>query len=190
MIMAKTTMIDRDGLVALMENTTRHQFVSVQTETTPKCNQTGRNTKKTIFEKFGCSPKDIVKVSDFTAMIGLDYVNVIKNRLEKEGKDISEYQSGETWHEAVEGTKNIRRHKISGEEYVYLFCVANSVPISAYYNMEKGIMIDKEELKEFLPKETAPKNQGLEQGNEVIVRTYKLGSIRKIKTEGETYTVC
>lgn len=186
----KTTMIDRSGLVALLENTEKHQFVSVETETNPKMNVNGRVSKLSIFDKFGCSPKSIVKVSSFTAMIGLTYKNVIENRLKKEGKDISSYETGTSWHEPVPGTKNLVRHKQSGEEYVYLFCVANNVPTSAFYNMESGKMIDKEELTEYLPKETAPKNQGLDEGNEVIVRTYKLGSIRKIKTEGEVYSVC
>lgn len=181
--------IDQQGLIDILEGKTAHQFVSVESETTPKCNQSGRETGLTIYNKIGCSPKSVVKVSSFVCMLGLNYKNIIENRLGKEGKDASEYVKGESWHIPYGDTKNIRQHRESGELYVYLFMVANNKPTSAFYDMEHGRMIDKADLAEFLPKEYAPKNQGLTEGNEVNVRTFKLSSIRKIKIDGEEFSV-
>lgn len=180
--MSTSNFIDRDGLVNLLDNYPRHSFVSIESETIPKVKKTG------FLESIGCSPDNVRKVSQFVAMIGLDYVNVIKNRLTKEGKTLDEYKSGETWHEAVPGTKNLRKHKTNGEIYAWVFCVANNMPTSAYYNMSTGLMIDKETIKPFLT-ESKPTNQGLTEGNEVIPRTYKLSSIRKITIDKETYLV-
>jgi len=180
--MSTSTFIDRDQLVAMLDNYDHHTFVSIEAETIPRLRKT--NFLKTI----GCSVDIVRKVSQFVAMIGLDYVNVIKNRLDKEGKDFSEYVAGDTWHEAVDGTKNLRKHKTNGELYVWIFCVANNTPTSAYYNMSTGLMIDKQDIKPFISDST-PKNQGLTDGNEVIPRTYKLESIRKITIDKETYTV-
>jgi hypothetical protein len=156
--------------------------VSIEAETTPRLRKTN------FYETIGCQVSDVKKVSQFVAMIGLDYRHVIEARLVKEGKSVDEYEAGTTWHEAVPGTKNLRRHKSSGELYVWIFCVANNVPTSAYYNMSTGLKIETDEIKPFLS-ESTPKNQGLDKGNEVIPRTYKLESIRKITIDKETYTV-
>jgi hypothetical protein len=180
--MSTSTFIDQKDLVNLLDNHDKHTFVSIEAETTPRLRKTN------FAETIGCQVSDVKKVSQFVAMIGLTYVNVIKNRLQKEGKTLDEYEAGETWHCAVEGTKNLRMHKKTGELYVWIFCVANNIPTSAYYNMSTGLMIDKNDIRPFLS-ESTPKNQGLEPGNEVIPRTYKLESIRKITLDKETYTV-
>ena len=92
----------------------------------------------------------------------------------KENKDISEYAAGATWHCAIAGTRNLRRHKTNGDLYVWIFLVAKNKPKSAYYNMENGLMIDKEEIKSFLPKKALPTNQGLTNGNEVNPRIFNV----------------
>jgi hypothetical protein len=181
--------IDQDKLIEILEGKTNHSFVGIESETTPKCLVKGRNSKIPLIERFNCTNDDIKKVSQFTSMLGLDYRHVIETRLKKEGKDISAYESGETWHQKVEGTKNLRQHKKTGELYVYLFCVSNNPAVSAYYNMKSTKMLDKKELEEYLPVEHEPTNQGLTEGNEVNVRTFKLSSIRKITLDKETYTV-
>jgi hypothetical protein len=181
--------IDQNGLINILENTKTHQFINVESETNPKLLVKGRNSKLTIPEKFNCFSTDIKKISQFVCMLGLDYKHVIESRLIKEGKDISLYEKGSSWFEHVEGTRNLVRHKETKELYVYLFLVANNIPTSAYYNTANGTMIDKEELTEYLPKESAPTNQGLNDGNEVLVRTFKLSSIRKIVLDKETYLV-
>lgn len=185
--MVKVKMISRDDLIKIFEEKRGHSFISVQTETIPVLNKRGRISGLSIEEKFGCLPSEIIKVSQFTCMIGLDYSHVIKSRLEKEGKTIDEYIKGESWHEAVPGTRNLRRHKKTKELFVYLFMLANNKPISAYY--ANGVMIDKEKIGEFLPIKSIPTNQGLSSGNEVIVRTFKLSSIRRIKMDNEEFIV-
>src|SRR5574343_299252 len=117
--------IDREKLIEILDETTKHQFISVETETTPKCNQTGRDTGKTIFSKLNVSPTNIRKISQFVSQIGLDYTNVIANRLKKEEKQLSEYKPGKSWHIPVPGTKNLVQHKDTKELYVYMFLTAN-----------------------------------------------------------------
>ena len=186
--MSTSTFIDRKDLVNLLDNYPKHTFVSIESETIPRINK-GTKLPQLFIDKFNCDVSEVRKVSQFTCMIGLDYRHVIEARLQKEGKSVDEYEAGETWHEAVPGTKNLRQHKNTKEIYVWLFCVANNTPTSAYYDMRHGIMLDKEELNPYLPKESTPSNQGLTEGNEVIPRTYKLESIRKITIDKETFTV-
>jgi hypothetical protein len=186
--MSTSTFIDRDQLVAMLDNYDHHTFVSIESETTPKINK-GTKLPQLFVDKFNCDVSEVRKVSQFVCMIGLDYKHVIETRLQKEGKNLDEYEAGETWHEAVPFTKNLRQHKSTKEIYVWLFCVANNEPTSAYYDMKHGIMLDESELTPYLPAKSTPTNQGLTEGNEVIPRTFKLSSIRKITIDKETYLV-
>ena len=181
--------ISTDELVKLLDNYDKHTFIGVESETIPTVNQKGRESKITCIDKFGCSPKSVRKVAEFTCGLGYDYKHVISTRLAKEGKTIDEYKAGDTWHVPVDGTKNLRMHPATGELYVWLFLIANGQPKAAYYNAETGQQIDREALKEFLPVEKAPTNQGLDEGHEVQVRLFKLASIKKIKMDGKELIV-
>ena len=173
-------------MVHVLEGYKGHSFVSLETSTIPKLTKKGRDSGLTLKEKLDCF--HIVKVSKFNAGIGYNYVSMIENRLDKEGKDKEEYKQGTSWHEPFENTNTIRQHKATKELYFYVALIANN-PSSSFYLDERGNIVDKQDLVEFLPKPSAPKNQGLTDGNEILVRTLKLESLKKITMEKETYIV-
>ena len=179
-----------EGVMKAMEDIvakglTGATFAHVKTVTKPKLIKTGRVSGMPL----NIPATDIRKVSEFGCGIGYDYKKSIENKLVKEGKEKTEYEAGDTWHEAFCGSKVIRRHKKTGELYFYVQLNANNVPKVKYVNVTTGKEIAKEEIAEFLPIESAPKNQGLEDGNEVLVRTLKLESLKSLSACGEVYEV-
>ena len=169
-----------------------HGFVHVQTRTNPAWTclaKGGRETGAMFPDKIGALPEEVVKYSEYNAQLGLDYTSVIEHRLAKQGKDASEYQRGSSWHIPVEGSKNLRKHKDKDDLYFFLFLTANTSPRTRYVNIKTGTEVEHELLREFLPKPSAPKNQGLDEGTEVEVQTLKLESLVSIKLDGEEYIV-
>ena len=169
-----------------------HGFVHVQTRTHPDftcLKKGGRDTGVMFDVKVGAKPEQIVKFSEYNAQLGLDYRQVIERRLLKQDKDTTEYEAGSTWHEPVEGSKNLRRHKTTGNLYFFLFLTANTKTESRYVNTVTGKEVDEGLLTEFLPKKYPPKNQGLDEGTEVLVETLKLESLVSIKLDGEEYII-
>jgi hypothetical protein len=179
--------------VQMMTDYTGHSFVHVNTKTEPKF--IGYKKNKTVIPAFqaatGCDhPEDVRKYAEYNAQLGLSYPKLIERRLAKEGKSLSEYEAGETWHEATDtGCPNLRQHKTTKEMYFYLFLTANGHPKSRYMDMKKGVEIDRKAIDAFLQKSSAPTNQGLEEGNEVQVQTLKLSSLISIKLSGEEYII-
>ena len=175
-------------MAATLENYQGNSFVSMKTMTTPKLNQKGRVSGKSVYEVTGVSAENIKKFSKFSCGIGAyEYRKMIERRLVKEGKDASAYEAGDTWHQARGDSKTIREHKKTGELYFFVFLVANNRSASVYVDMSSGRLIQKSLLVEFLPKESMPTNQGLELGNEVEVRTLKLESLKELKFQGNVY---
>jgi hypothetical protein len=184
-------MISALEMVMLMEKQTRHTIVSVSTVTDPKFLVKGRDSKIPFEEKFGCPSDNIKEFSEYSSMIGLNYQHVIESRLSRQDKDASEYVKGDSWHIPYHDTKTIRQHKDRPEDlYFYLFLTTgNSHPKVRYVNTVTAQEVDRDVLKEYLPKDSKPQNQGLEEGDEVQVRTLKLSSLKGLKMNGEEYIV-
>lgn len=164
-------------------------FVHLTTITEPKLLKKSRTTKQTIEEVVGVSSNVVVKVSTFGAGIGYDYTKSVQNKLLKEGKSVEEYEPKESWHVPYKDSKVIRKHKSSDELYFYVTLNANNKTTSKYMNKVTGEEIPEDKLVDFLPVESAPKNQGVEEGNEVLVRTLKLNSVIRLSACGEVYNV-
>ena len=179
--------ISQDTLVGLLEKYKGKTFCSLETCTVPRLLKHGRVTGLSIEEKLEVQPDTIRKYSKFSAGIGYEYAYVVMNRLIKDGKSPFDYQPGETWHEPYKGSTVIRKHKKSDDLYVYVALVANN-PAKAEYRSGDRV-ISEEDLKEFLPVEHFPTNQGLDEGREVKVRTLKLGSITKLIVEKAVYII-
>ena len=160
-------------------------FARLKTVTTPKLNKKNRKTG----EPLTIPASNIRKISEFSAGLGYDYKKSVENRLVKEGKDVSEYEAGETWHESYNGSKVIRKHKKTDELYFYVSLNANNKSEVKFVDVVTGNEIPKTDLEDFLPPEHTPSNQGLSEGNEVIVRTLKLESLKGLSACGETYEV-
>ena len=175
-------------LPELFEKFQGASFIGLKTKTDPEFLKKGRITGKTLSEIY-YDGIEIVKESEYSAGIGYEYATSVKNKLLKEGKSGDEYEAGVTWHESFNGSKVIRRHKKTGELYFYISLNTNNKPKTQYLDVKKGRVIPKIELMEFLPKESAPKNQGVEDGNEVTVRTLKLQSVQSLSACGEVYNI-
>ena len=174
-------------LPELFEKFKGTSFVGLKTKTTPKLLKKGRVSGKTLLEAVGTD--EVVKESAFSAGIGYDYATSVKNKLLKEGKSEDEYEAGETWHIPYNGSKVIRQHRKTGELYFYVSLNTNNPSKAEYFDVKNGTVIPKEVLEEFLPVEKAPTNQGVEEGNEVLVRTLKLGSVASLSACNEVYNV-
>lgn len=184
-----TKQVSVEGIMKAMEEIvskglTGCSFAHIRTVTTPKFLKKSRTTGMPL-----PNASDIRKVSEFGCGLGYDYVKSIENRLVKEGKDISAYEAGETWHQAFNGSKVIREHKKTGEKYFYVSLNTNNSPSVKFVNVVTGEEIDKASLVDFLPTESAPTNQGLSEGNEVQVRTLKLESLKGLSACGEVFEV-
>lgn len=173
-------------LPQLFEKYKGTSFVGIKTKTIPKLLKKGRVSGKPLVEVIGTD--SVVKESAFSAGIGYDYATSVKNKLLKEGKSEEAYEAGETWHVPYNGSKVIRQHKGTGELYFYVSLNTKN-PSKAKYLSLDGKEISKDVLEEFLPVEKAPTNQGVEEGNEVLVRTLKLGSVASLSACGEVFEV-
>lgn len=176
-------------MVNFIENYRGSSFVSIKIVTSPKLNKFGRESGLSIFEKLGINPENVQKFSEFSGGIGYNYEKGITNKLIREGKDPSAYQKGESWHVPYKDSKTIRQHKRTGELYFYVYLNANNPYKSRYIDKSTGTEISADMLKEFLPIKSAPKNQGVEKGNELQVRTLKLDSVKEIHAFGDCYII-
>lgn len=180
--------ITGQGLANLLKDFDKKSFASMHTVTSPKFNKKGRDSGLSVKEVTGVDAENVRKVSDMVIGLGYDYEQLVVNRLiNKEGKTGEEYERGISWHEPWEGSTVIHQHKKTGERYLFIECIANNKPKSKFIDVTTGNVVEKEKLAEFLPKESKPENQGLD--NPVEVRTFKLESIRQLKVGGEIYEV-
>jgi len=179
--------------VKMMDDYKGHGFVHVRTSTKPSF--IGYKRDASVLPAFrtatGCDhPDDVQKYAEYNAQLGLSYGDLIEKRLVSQGKDTTEYERGETWHEPVDGgSRNLRQHKRTKEKYFFLFLTANTFPTVRYVDSKKGTEIAKDAIKPFLAKKSAPKNQGLTPGTEVEVQTLKLESLVSIKLASEEYLI-
>jgi hypothetical protein len=180
--------ITGEGLAKLLKDFDKKSFVSMHTVTSPKLNRKGRVSGQSVMEAIGVATENIRKVSDMVVGLGYDYQDLVLNRLiNKEGKDFEDYKPGESWHVPWEESSTVHMHKTTGEKYFFVECIANNPPKSCYVDISTGVELSKDKLEEFLPKDSPPKNQGLD--NPIVVRTFKLDSIKRLKVGGTIYEV-
>lgn len=150
--------------------------IVIECETEPRMRKTdnpyfGRVTKRSR----------IVNVA-----IGYDYENVVNNRREREGKAtdfVADKPKGKHW---VQFPTILASDKAEGQQYLRTTMRANTKPTSVF--LLDGKVVESaatiEHIKSFIQSSYKPQNQGLEDGNEVIVRDYKVESVVRI-TQGE-----
>lgn len=182
--------INVEEMSVIIETMPSNTFAGLKTMTKPKLLKKGRDSKIPFEERFGFSDDQVVKFSEMVVGMGYEYQKMIENRLIKEGKDVTEYERGESWHIPYKDSKTIRIKKSDPTEmYFMAFLIANTAPKSEYVNFATGDVIDREMLREYLPVEKAPDNQGLSDGNEVLVRTFKMESIYSLSACGDVYSI-
>lgn len=129
----------------------------------------------------------VVKVAMINGMVNFHYDNAVLRRLEKEGKDSSEFHKGTSWHEPVmvDGKMTpLCQHKKNGTHYLR-FMLINSTSELRWKDSDKELSSKElEEIKEFMPK-SRYENQGLD--NPVKILTYSLDSIKTLTMDKVTY---
>lgn len=117
------------------------------------------------------------RVQLFTSHKG--YKNMVNRRLEAEGKVADFEPAALPWGSRIDDSPLIE-HK--GQFYLQvIFHKAGAVQ---YYLDNKPI--DKDDIEGLVERESNAGRTGLEDGNEPIVRTFSLDSIREIRMMGET----
>lgn len=149
----------------------------INTETTPRlaksCPYFGRLTKVT---------------RTTNVALGWGYEETINARLVAEGKDAtfeSEKPKGKHW---VQYPIILASDKDPSQFYLRTYMRKNSTSKSVFM-LDGNVVLDPKviaDIKAYLPKSSKPTNQGVEEGNEVIVRDYKVeGIISLVQGEKE-----
>ena len=112
------------------------------------------------------------------------YGEMVKRRLEAEGKDVDFKVSPRRWGVRIEGTPLVHHINDEGEENYYLEVIFLSSGKSSYLLSGQPI---KKELIQGLPTKKEGTQGGL--NNKVIIRSYNINSISRITINKETYIV-
>lgn len=144
-------------------------IVSIETETTPRMRKTDNPYAGRL-----------VKQSKINGMINWYYENAVNNQREREGKNADFEAKPRRWGSRIHGTPLVE-HK--GKYYLELK-VENRY--GKTYIDDQGNEVPQEEIDEFLYNSSSSR-QGVE--DEVILRDYKLDSIKAIKMNGKKYKV-
>jgi hypothetical protein len=142
---------------------------------------------------------NVRKIVHAAIFVGPDYAKMVENELMKENKDPDAWKRGNSWHEAVPGTRALRQHKSTGELYFWCAYVqkrqlpdgswVHLKPKVKYVDISTGVVIDRKKLNGFTEVEKLPTNQKVNAGREVIVRCYKLESVKTLVVDGVCYTI-
>lgn len=116
--------------------------------------------------------------------VGYNYENVVNNRLEQEGKGqlhfTAQKPNGKSW---VKGYENLFlvADKDGTTEYLRTTMRRNTKGTSMYLvDGKEATPSQKAEIETFIQSSYKPTNQGLDEGDEVIVRDYKVENIVSI----------
>ncbi len=167
-------MITQTELLEKLVTIEKGTFIFMETLTDVKMNKTGN-------PYFG----RITKVTHGEYRTRPDYETRVRNNQVKEGE----------LHPSFESQPSNVGTKVSGcvlfneklnTFYLQVEVFPNSVTKTEYF-VDGNTPIEKDEFKNFLPSYSSPVNQELE--NPVVVRTFKLKSIKRISLNGEKFEV-
>lgn len=195
---AKIKMVTVAEFVSAISAAKAHRFAGLCGCTAPKLTVKDRVSKEPWGVLFPSIDRaNVRKIVHSAVLAGPDYVKMVINELAREGKAEGEYEPGRCWHEAVPGMPLLRRHKTTGELYFWAAYVQKVQrpdgtwlhlgPKARFVDISNGAEIDRSALVNFLDIDRTPTNQGVDEGREVIVRTYKMESIRSLTVNGVSY---
>jgi hypothetical protein len=151
-------------IVAKQKGTT---FISIETETEQKL-LGGKN----------CPLKGLIKRSKVNGAIGIHYTNSVNNQRIREEKEADFVAQPRTWGIRLEGTPLVQ-HK---DNYYLEVKVQSTQKPDYFFN---GKRIDSEEVKPYLPQNKTRQDLN----KEVILRDYNISSIKRIKIDGNEYSI-
>lgn len=177
--------LTQDGLKEMLENLPRRaSFATFTAETTPRMRKTvdGRGTPYNEFhdEDGNCL---VTKRSRVNVTINFNYGNSVNYQREREdGEDFEPFEpEPRKWGERVEGTPLVE-HK----GRFYLEAKIERVLETEYIGPD-GNTIDREDMEDYLYSSSGSSRQDVE--DPVILRDYKLESIRQISVNSDNFVV-
>ena len=123
----------------------------------------------------------VYKFYSVNSISNANYERAVNRQREREGKETDFETLPRVWGERV-GKSPVIQHK--GQFYFAIH--VKTLTSDVTYKDVNGNIVEKESIAPFLPKKS-PSRQGVE--NEIIVRTYKIESILKMRMKGATYIV-
>lgn len=162
-----------DELIVELINLKSQTNVKVYTRTKPKFNKKGRESKQLLTETFANADK-ITKNSITTGVMVFDYGKVKAEYDKKNNVLPSTKPPKEPWHIQVSTNGVVRAHKTNLEKYLFMLADVKQ-ETGSYYLNENEMIIPKEHLVEFLPKEYSSEKES------IPIRMFKLDNIMKIE---------
>jgi len=127
----------------------------------------------------------ITKQAVANIFLNYNYEKAVNARLVKEGKEANFVASAPVWGEAIPGTPLVL---YKGSLYLTVGYLTNNTPKSEYFC--DGEPIAKDTIADYLKqKSSSAAKQGLEAEDEVVVRKFKLESIKEIRMGGKIYQI-
>ena len=167
------------NFVEMLSNVSGTSFVGIDTETLVtltggrKNPMQGRVTKRVVNSN----------VVIFQNKYSNGYANMVKRRLEAEGKDPNNFElSPRKWGERIHGMPLVRHEKDGATRWYFEVIFIKSGDVT--YLLD-GQPIAKEDIEGLPSKSEEGEQGGLD--NHVIIRTYALDSIRKIRIDHNEY---
>jgi hypothetical protein len=153
-------------------------FVTVTVTTDSRCKKTGNPYGK------------VLKTVTVNCQVNFHYDRAVITQLEKEGKDESEFEKGESWHEPYKVDGKLTPLALKKGETVpgylrvrHLLTVGEPIYTQAVGGSEVAVAL----VRPFLPARSTYSNQGAD--DPIRFLTYSLESVRFIRLSGEEYFV-
>jgi len=181
--------LSEEELIEVLKNQSkRSKMISLKTRTDPKPLKKSRVTLQSLKERF--NTETIVKESELTVQINIDYETSVNNRLEKAGEEREFVSSGMNYGNFVDGSRCLIEDK--GKVYLRTYQTNSKLGKSSRYFKDDGTEFTEDEVeelqKEFLKiKPEEIQSQGLSYEQSTKPTNYSLKSIREICMDGERY---
>lgn len=173
--MKKVKKITKEQFIEMLKNWKYGaQPVSVQYVTSPKLNKLGKS-------KFG----NVIKIANVGGMIGYVYENSVNNQKEREGKE-RDFLAQSLW--KGKGKRLSTALSMHIEKGKYYLTFKHQQTFKSFFFDSQLNMVNINELKSCFYDNT-PKNQGVDEGNEIHHREILIDNIRKIKFRKTTYEI-
>ena len=164
----QTVVVSVESLLAILLDVKGCPFASIVVETEPRMRKTDNPHMGTV------------KRSSMAIQLGIVYENSVNNQRDRENVEERVEVQERRWGQRIPKTTMVEHN---GSFYLEAKIV--NVKETAYFN--NGVEIDAEELKPFLYVRKQSKTQGDEKP--VVLRDFKMSSIRELKLNGNHYMV-
>ena len=161
----------------IFKNLSGNTFIGIDTETTVTLKGGKKNPLQGKVRKVVTGANTMVYTNEKSNA----YENMVKRRLEKEGANSDEFKlQPRKWGKRIEGTPFVEHN---GQYYLELIFMSPGK--SEYFIDDEKVNNPEEEIEGFPVKKDYGGQGGLE--DKVVIRTFKVESLKAIKTGGKTY---